>query len=67
MKITFVFYNKDEKTFLWDWNDVKFIPRKGDFIELTSLGYGDKGIGKFTTVNNVLWKEENNVEITLSL
>ena len=71
MKITFVFYNKSvfynkgEKIFLWDWNSVNTIPRKDDLIELTALGYGDKWMGKFTIVQNVLWKDKDNIEITL--
>ena len=65
MKITFIVYNHRKKTFLWDWNNVICIPRKDDLIELTALGYGDKGIDKYAIVKNILWKDKDNTEITL--
>lgn len=65
MKVTFIIYTKGKRTFLWDWNNVNIIPRKDDMIELTSLGYGDKGVDKFAIVQNVLWKDKDNTEITL--
>lgn len=66
MKVTFIIYTKGKRTFLWDWNNVNIIPRKDDMIELTALGYSVKdGIDKYAIVKNVLWKDKNNVEITL--
>lgn len=65
MKVTFIIYTKGKRTFLWDWNNVNIIPRKDDLIELISLGYGDKGVDKFAIVQNVLWKDKDNTEITL--
>jgi hypothetical protein len=65
MKITFIIYIKGERTFLWDWNYVNIIPRKDDLIELTALGYGDKGIDKYAVVKNILWKDKDNTEITV--
>jgi hypothetical protein len=65
MKVTFIIYTKGKRTFLWDWNNVNIIPRKDDMIELTALGYGDKGVDKFAIVQNVLWKDKDNVEIIL--
>ena len=65
MKITFIIYNNGKRTFLWDWNSINIIPRKDDLIELTALGYGDKGIDKYAIVRGVIWRDEDNVEITV--
>lgn len=69
MKITFIIYdNKSGKrTTLWTWTDVNFIPRKDDMIELSTLGYGDRGKDKYAVVQNVLWKNKYNIEITLGM
>ena len=65
MKITFIFYNNGKRTFLWDWNYVNNIPRKDDLIELTELGYGDKGIDKYAIVRGAIWRDKDKVEITV--
>ncbi len=67
MKITFNIYNEGKRTFLWDWHGANYIPRKGEFISLETLGYGDMGVDKAALVQDVLWKNKDHVEITLGL
>ena len=65
MRVTFIIYTKGERTFLWDWNNINIIPRKDDMIELSALGYGDTGVDKYAIVRGVIWRDEDNVEITV--
>lgn len=67
MKITFYTYDKGKRTFLWDWPVTDYVPRKDEFVSLEALGYGDSGKGKVTLVQSVLWKDKNNVEITVGM
>ena len=67
MNITFKIYNEGKRTFLWDWREAYYIPRKGEFISLETLGYGDIGVDTVALVQDVLWKDKDHVEITLGL